>query len=574
MKILVYPYVYYPGSKHQIFKKLLSLILIIGGFTAANAQVGAGFFNDASFGSFTSALTGTVNGVSFNIARSGTYATNKLNAYYPGNLPAYSGYPTTAPGDHELMAAAANNYMQYNFSANLPIYTVVYVQDVDVNEDVRVEFLTASNTLINTSQLIYRSIATAQLPNVFINPTNIEVQAPNAADGPESLVAFIIQTNSVRKIRVTQLSTQTVGTYEVYFGLVQQDHGDAPNTYGDAIHEPNSNLTLGNITPDAEITAAYSANANGDNSSNGTNIVNDEDGVGYPLAVSMLSTTYSASVTLRNQTGANAILYGYIDFNKNGNFTDAGEKSAPVTVPNGTTSATVTWSGYVIPAVGNTFARFRIASVAAEVSSPTGFSSSGEVEDYRVLLNTTILPVTWKTINAKKVDDKIAVNWTTANEIDNKYFDIEKSSDGYTFSPIGKENQSTDNTSLKHSYTFFDNHPFIGDNYYRIKQVDQDGKYSYSQIVKVKFIQSVGIAPRIFPNPVLKSGSTTLDVGTQSTSLQLLIFAQDGRMLYKSNLKNAERYVNVPVKNLPAGICYVRAIADGESLPAIKLLIQ
>jgi hypothetical protein len=89
-----------------------------------------------------------------------------------------------------------------------------------------------------------------------------------------------------------------------------------------------------------------------------------------------------------NTTGATANLKGWIDFNKNGVF-DASE-GATATVANGATTATLTWSGLSGLTTGNTYARFRIATLASEITNPTGAAADGEVEDYQLAITLAV----------------------------------------------------------------------------------------------------------------------------------------------------------------------------------------
>lgn len=96
------------------------------------------------------------------------------------------------------------------------------------------------------------------------------------------------------------------------------------------------------------------------------------------------------------------------------------------------------------------------------------------------------LPVEFLNVSAKQKGAGVAVNWSTATEINNKYFDVEKSIDGganWTFVTTAK---TGGNSSVVKLYNAYDARPASGLNYYRIKQVDLDGKYKYSLTVYVK----------------------------------------------------------------------------------------
>lgn len=103
----------------------------------------------------------------------------------------------------------------------------------------------------------------------------------------------------------------------------------------------------------------------------------------------------------------------------------------------------------------------------------------------RAVLSGTILPVKYLDFSATKASNQINLNWSTASEQNNDYFSIERSEDGLSFDAIGKV-AGFGNSSAKVDYTFIDENPLNGTSYYRLKQVDFDGKVEYSSIISVK----------------------------------------------------------------------------------------
>ena len=109
------------------------------------------------------------------------------------------------------------------------------------------------------------------------------------------------------------------------------------------------------------------------------------------------------------------------------------------------------------------------------------------------------LSISLSAFSAKKVNTHNLLQWTTESEINNLYFEIETAEWENGFKPIGKINGAV-NSQSKKDYSFKDVSPLEGINYYRLKQVDLDGSFTYSKIVSVFFSsQNKG---QIFPNPV------------------------------------------------------------------------
>ncbi|MCA0235906.1 MAG: right-handed parallel beta-helix repeat-containing protein [Bacteroidetes bacterium] len=108
------------------------------------------------------------------------------------------------------------------------------------------------------------------------------------------------------------------------------------------------------------------------------------------------------------------------------------------------------------------------------------------------------LPVEYsKALYGRAVQTGIDLRWATANEHNAARFDIERSPDGASFEKIGAV-AAKGNSSAPTDYYFQDKHPLRGINYYRLKQVDLDGRANYSQVVQVNWEASL---TGIYPNP-------------------------------------------------------------------------
>ena len=122
----------------------------------------------------------------------------------------------------------------------------------------------------------------------------------------------------------------------------------------------------------------------------------------------------------------------------------------------------------------------------------------GEIEDYQFSV-TIPLPVELLYFSAKNVQTgKVALDWATSSEIDNDYFDVEHSTNGIDFNFIGRV-EGNGNSQQMETYSLLHHHPKSGVNYYRLKQVDFNGEFEYSEISAVT-IESQEML--IYPNPV------------------------------------------------------------------------
>jgi len=101
--------------------------------------------------------------------------------------------------------------------------------------------------------------------------------------------------------------------------------------------------------------------------------------------------------------------------------------------------------------------------------------------------------------DAKAKNDRVDLYWTTASEINNDYFTIERSLDGDDFEAIGRV-KGAGNSNTQLHYSAIDEYPYKGVSYYRLKQTDYDGKYTYSDLVAVT-LNSNQITFEVYPNP-------------------------------------------------------------------------
>ena len=134
-------------------------------------------------------------------------------------------------------------------------------------------------------------------------------------------------------------------------------------------------------------------------------------------------------------------------------------------------------------------------------SSPTAFNSFSTFALADQIGGGNALPVQLLYFNAKADNNKVDLGWATSSESNNSYFTVEKSMDAVNFGFL--QNVPTEapngNSSITLDYTAYDQNPYTGINYYRLKQTDLDGNSKYSGIVSVNFYKDQAIA--VYPNP-------------------------------------------------------------------------
>lgn len=161
------------------------------------------------------------------------------------------------------------------------------------------------------------------------------------------------------------------------------------------------------------------------------------------------------------------------------------------------------------------------------------------------LNESTPLPVTLTSFSAKRVEEHAFIEWSTSEEINSKSFEIHRSADGKSWEALGEV--AAQGTGHGTRYDFNDLRPLAGENLYRLKMIDHDGTFAYSQIQAVAFDDLSRSLISIYPNPASKKIRLQGDTGVIS-SLRLLNSL--GQIVME--IQNFTEEINV--EKLPTGI--------------------
>jgi len=146
----------------------------------------------------------------------------------------------------------------------------------------------------------------------------------------------------------------------------------------------------------------------------------------------------------------------------------------------------------------------------------------------------TALPVEFSSFSGKANSRSVRLDWSTATESNNKHFEIEFSPDGKIFKQIGVV-AGGGTTYITRNYQFEHQNPAKGVNYYRLKQVDFDGAFEYSDMVTVDMGNKKVGKYRLFPNPVRTSFTIEIPEGDLPTNVSLInTLGQEIRLSYSS----------------------------------------
>jgi hypothetical protein len=181
------------------------------------------------------------------------------------------------------------------------------------------------------------------------------------------------------------------------------------------------------------------------------------------------------------------------------------------------------------------------------------------------------LPIELLSFSAAMNEDKTAVDllWTTATEINNEVFVIQRSLDGENFEEIGRVAGAGNSTSQL-SYIFIDASPAQGVVYYRLKQIDYDGTYSYSKLVSVaNATTTITNKPemKLFPNPT--NGVVNISLNSEVSEIEIQVIDITGTIVFSKTVvnENAEFFETIELNNeLKSGFYFVRMVAPNLNL--------
>ncbi|MGB0984935.1 MAG: VPS10 domain-containing protein [Saprospiraceae bacterium] len=177
------------------------------------------------------------------------------------------------------------------------------------------------------------------------------------------------------------------------------------------------------------------------------------------------------------------------------------------------------------------------------------------------------LPVEWLSFSARLNDKKQAVlDWQTASETNSDKFIVQKSNDGTTFENIATIKAAGNSSSIL-DYTYLDETPFQGLTYYRLQQLDLDGKIEYSSIKTIQLEAENDI--QLYPNPLITGQQLYIKSDSQ-LSFYLELFSISGQKILGKQISANQ---SLDLSDLPKGT-YIYKIENQEIGKIGQLLIQ
>lgn len=184
------------------------------------------------------------------------------------------------------------------------------------------------------------------------------------------------------------------------------------------------------------------------------------------------------------------------------------------------------------------------------------------------------LPVALTVFNGKAVAHDALLSWTTASEVNSKGFELERSIDNNQFEMVTFV-ASKGNSQVKTTYAYTDKEALNLNNtlYYRLKMVDRDGAYKYSNVVMVSATKLAEEAISVYPNPFNNSCNISITSSVDGAATIELFDIQGRSVLTQhATITNGTTVLNIAESNsLKSGVYMVRVVAQG-SVSVIKLI--
>jgi hypothetical protein len=209
----------------------------------------------------------------------------------------------------------------------------------------------------------------------------------------------------------------------------------------------------------------------------------------------------------------------------------------------------------------------------------SGFGCASARTPVLARTNDCPFPVTFVNFTGEKQGSINKLQWTTATEVNNAGFELERSADGRNFSKLAFITSLGDNGNSNRNlnYVHFDERPLRGNGYYRLKQVDKDGKFTYSSTVLLKGnkVNDIMITS-LYPNPAERDINLVISSPT-SEKVTLVITDMTGKVVGQTQMQvnTGDNLQTVQVGQLAPGTYFIKTIcANGCQSQVQRFLKQ
>jgi hypothetical protein len=185
-----------------------------------------------------------------------------------------------------------------------------------------------------------------------------------------------------------------------------------------------------------------------------------------------------------------------------------------------------------------------------------------------------VLPVELVSFNARQHGQNVDLSWRTASEQNNAGFHVERSSDGLQWQVLHFVS-GNGTTTQAHDYSFSDEKPQAGVNYYRLRQTDFSGEEQLSKVVGVDFsgVKGASTHPVIYPNPVSGDELTLFLPEQAEEDATVSILNPAGQQVYSTTIQ-ASGAQTLDISSLNSGVYWLEVVSGREARQVTKIVVR
>ncbi len=239
------------------------------------------------------------------------------------------------------------------------------------------------------------------------------------------------------------------------------------------------------------------------------------------------------------------------------------------------TFGTLIYTGITVP---NTWVQYTVSFVAPNNATHITMRNIAGATHWNRLDAfdfTTLLPIQMQEFNANLVDQVVELDWQTEQEKDSDYFLVEHSLDGLEWTELGRVAAAGNSTNLT-TYQFVDKHPFVGVNYYRIREYDYQGNAMVSEMKAIDYQMNQNESIQVFPNPTSKQITVSL-LASEMATITVEIYDMTGRKLLEKEHRTISKGYHqetVDMSALDAGVYMLKVTSNMLRYPMQKIVKQ
>lgn len=228
-------------------------------------------------------------------------------------------------------------------------------------------------------------------------------------------------------------------------------------------------------------------------------------------------------------------------------------KDIPGAMNGGVGNITINYSVSTLSNVGSPQNGFNVNITPPAYSNGVNSVNDDHVSSYTYTL--VPLPIWWKSLSVVPQDCSVRIDWTTSKEENVSHFEIQRKAENATDFETIETVKAVGNSNVENSYVYYDRNVIDGNYQYRIKSVDVDAKFQFTQVENVQIKCEDENQIYLFPNPTTENTNLVIRT-TEEDVFYLSLTDLAGRVIYENmqELNNQVLTIIIPTDNLPNGV--------------------